>query len=451
MYLKTENFMVMGLSRSGAAAGEFLLARGAKVYLYDDSGAEEVKKTIDKLCSLGAEYVPTEQLENAEKLCSCLVISPGVPIDNPVPVLFKKHGKRILGESELGALYVKALPIAVTGTNGKTTTVSMIDEVFKAANKNSVACGNNGVPYISQTSLTEDDFAVVEISSFQLETLSSFRPHIAIILNITKDHLNRHYNMENYVFLKSKLLKNGTESEYAVLNADDERVAAFAEKTRSRVKYFSLEREVDGAYLDGTELVYCGEKIMNVDSLTVKGKHNVQNALACICTARIMGIDGNIIAKALKQFKGVQHRIEFVGEINGVRFIDDSKGTNVDATVKAVDCMNGDTILMLGGKDKGYDYGVLFERLKNSRIIHTVIYGENRFKLLNAAVKEGFDKLSLCEKFNTAFKITVMLAERGQTVLLSPASASFDEFSSFEERGDEFKRLFFELDGEENV
>lgn len=154
--------MVMGLSRSGAAAGEFLLARGARVYLYDDSGGEEVKKTIEKLCSLGAEYVPAEKMESAGKICSCLVISPGVPIDNPVPVLFRKHGKRILGESELGALYVKALPIAVTGTNGKTTTVAMIDEVFKAAGKNSVACGNNGVPYISQTSLTEDDFAIVE-------------------------------------------------------------------------------------------------------------------------------------------------------------------------------------------------------------------------------------------------------------------------------------------------
>lgn len=443
--------MVMGLSRSGAAAGEFLLARGARVYLYDDSGGEEVKKTIEKLCSLGAEYVPAEKMESAGKICSCLVISPGVPIDNPVPVLFRKHGKRILGESELGALYVKALPIAVTGTNGKTTTVAMIDEVFKAAGKNSVACGNNGVPYISQTSLTEDDFAIVEVSSFQLETLSSLRPHIAIILNITKDHLNRHYNMENYVFLKSKLLKNSTESEYAVLNADDERVASFAQKTRARVKYFSLEHEVDGAYLDGMDLVYCGEKIMSVEALTVKGKHNVQNALACICAARIMGIDGNVIAKALKEFKGVKHRIEFVGEANGVRFIDDSKGTNVDATIKAVECMSGDTIIMLGGKDKGYDYGALFENLRTSRVVHAVIYGENRFKILNAAVGAGFDKLSLCEKFYTAFKIAVMLAERGQTVLLSPASASFDEFSSFEERGDAFRRLALELNGEETT
>ncbi len=452
MYLQTETFMVMGLSRSGIAAATFLLERKAKgVYLYDDVESESVQKARERLVSLGATDVEKGHIEEAEKLCSCLVLSPGIPIDNPVPVLFKKAGKRIVGESELGALYVRALPVAVTGTNGKSTTVAMIDAVLKGAGKKSVACGNNGAPYLSFTSLSEEDFAVVEVSSFQLETLHSLRPHVAVVLNVSEDHLNRHYNMENYVFLKRKLLKNRTESEYAVLNADDSVVAGFAETTRARVKWFSLERKVDGAYLEGTDLMFGDEKVMGIEELLVFGKHNVQNALACICACKVLGIESDAIQKALRSFKGISHRIERVGTVGGVTYIDDSKGTNVNATLKAVESMKEDTLLLLGGKDKGYDYAPLFEKIGQSRVVNTILYGENRFKILSAAVDAGYERLSLCESFYTAFRIAVLLAKPSQTVLLSPASASFDEFSDFEARGDAFKKLVRQLKEEAPV
>lgn len=445
MYLKNQSFLVLGVSRSGTAGAEFLLSRGAKVAVYDDAEGENVRRAINSLEKKGAEALDKAALSSAAEKFDCLLLSPGIPIDSPVPVAFRKAGKRILGESELGALYVKALPIGVTGTNGKSTTVAMIDGIFRAAGKNSVQCGNCGAPYISFSSLTEEDIAVVEISSFQLETLSSFRPHVAVVLNITEDHLDRHYNMDNYIFLKSKILKNSTESEYAVLNADDKIVAEFAQKTRAKVKYFSALKKVDGAYLENRELYYNGEKIMSAEELGVGGKHNVYNALAAICAAKITGVETAFIAEALKNFKGIKHRMQTVGEAFGVKYIDDSKGTNVDSTLKAVESVNGETILLLGGKDKGYDYAPLFNEIKKFPVVQTIIYGENRFKILSAAVNAGFTRLTLCEKFAVAFKISTLIAREGQNVLLSPASASFDEFSSFEERGEKFTEMVKEL------
>jgi len=435
----------MGVSRSGVAAAEFLLSRGGKVALYDDVDGEQIRRSISSLVKKGAVKIEKSALSSAAEKFGCLVLSPGIPIDSPVAVSFKKAGKRILGESELGALYVKALPIGVTGTNGKSTTVALIDSIFREAGLKSEQCGNCGAPYINFTALSEDDIAVVEVSSFQLETLSSFRPHIAVVLNITEDHLDRHYNMENYIFLKSRILKNSTESEYAVLNADDKTVLSFAQKTRARIKLFSTEGKVDGAYLDGKQLCYGDERIVSADELLITGKHNLSNALAAVCAAKIMGIDSAAIASALKSFKGIKHRVQLIAEVAGVKYIDDSKGTNIDSTLKAVESVKGEIILMLGGKDKGYDYRPLFEGIKSSSVVQAVIYGENRFKVLSAAVGAGFTRLTLCENFTVAFKICAMIARGGQSVLLSPASASFDEFSSFEERGDRFAEMAREL------
>jgi len=438
----------MGISRSGVAGAGFLLSHGAAVALYDDGEGENILKNISSLEEKGAVRLSKADLSSAAEKFDCLLLSPGIPIDSPLPVSFRKAGKRILGESELGALYVRALPIGVTGTNGKSTTVAMLDGIFRAAGKNSVQCGNCGSPYISYSTLTEEDIAVVEISSFQLETLFSFRPHVAVILNITEDHLDRHYNMDNYIFLKSRILKNSTESEYAVLNADDKNVAAFAQKTRAKVKYFSADKKTDGAYLENGILCYGGEKILPAEELNVSGRHNVYNALAAVCAAKIMGVENSVIAEALKNFKGIRHRVQTVGEVNGVKYINDSKGTNVDSTLKAVESVKGDIILLLGGKDKGYDYSPLFEGIKNSPVVQTIIYGENRFKILSAAISAGFTRLTLCEKFAVAFKISTLISREGQSVLLSPASASFDEFSSFEERGERFIELVKELAGE---
>lgn len=442
MYLKNQKFMVAGMSKSGESSARFLLRHGAEVYVYDDVVSDGIRTLMTELEDAGAHVVDADSFIDATLLCDILVLSPGIPIDNPLPIAFKKQGKLIIGEAELGALYLRANTIAVTGTNGKTTTVSMLNAILQNAGLNSVACGNIGAPIIGEAeNLGIDDYAVVEISSFQLETLSSLRPHIAIVTNITEDHLNRHYNMENYIFLKRKILRNLRESEYAVLNYDDDEVRNFAQHTKAKAVYFSLNARVDGAYYESGGIYFNGEKYLDIKDMTVKGEHNVYNALACVAAAHILGIDKTKIAEALSSFKGIKHRIEEIAKINGVTYIDDSKGTNVDATLKAVKTMTNPTVILLGGKDKGYDYLPLFAELKDSNVIHAVLYGENRFKLLNAAVKAGYINFSLCSEFYTAVRLSEYIAKDGQNVLLSPASSSFDSFSNYEERGDAFRSL----------
>lgn len=450
MYYGNQKFLVAGLSRSGAGSAEFLLRRGASVYIYDDFTSDKISETVDALQAKGAVSVTAETLEDAISLCDVLVLSPGIPVDNRLPVAFRRLGKAIIGEEELGALYLRATPIAVTGTNGKTTTVSMLENAISVCGKKCVPCGNYGNPLINVVEdLGFSDIALLEISSFQLETLFSLKPHVAIVTNITEDHLNRHYNMENYVFLKSKLVRGLRESEYAVLNYDDERVRQFAGVTRGKVIWFSAKQVVDGAYLDGESLYFRGERYFGIRELEVGGIHNVYNALACIAACATLGLDRSAVAKAICEFKGVKHRIELVAEADGVTYIDDSKGTNTDATVKAIESATRPTVILLGGKDKGYDYQPLFECISKSKVVHAVIYGENRFKMMNAALQTDYYGFSLCSDFSTAVHLAVYIAKEGQSVLLSPASASFDEFSSYEERGDEFVKIVRELSNAE--
>lgn len=453
MFPKKQVFLVLGLSRSGESGAEFLLSKNATVYIYDDLQGERIEKTAKALEEKGAKRLLKEELAKSPEMCDVLVLSPGVPIDHPLAVAFKRRGKAVVGETEIASKYMRATVIAVTGTNGKTTTVSMLTETLKKGGFHAQACGNIGAPMIDFCGMDEDGVAVAEISSFQLETLNSLCPHVAVVLNVTEDHLNRHYNMENYLFLKAKLLKNLTEAEYALLNYDDENVRAFAEKTKAQIMWFSVKEKVAGAYLSGDSLYFFDEKIMDVTELCLSGLHNIQNALSVIAVAKIMGVETADVREALENFKGIKHRIESLGEINGVTYIDDSKGTNVDATIKAVNCMNTDTLLLLGGKNKGYDYSKLFHSLKNSKVIHAILYGENRYALLKSAREEGFEKITVCGDMQTAVRIAGMLAKTGETVLLSPASASFDEFSGYEERGDTFVELVrsFEKQGEEKT
>lgn len=442
MFFKNQKFFVAGMSKSGESSARFLLERGAEVYLYDDVVSDNISAVMAELSEIGAHVVTAETCEAAAQKCDILVLSPGIPIDTALPVSFRKQGKAIIGEEELAALFLRATAVAVTGTNGKTTTVTMLNEILKACGANSVACGNNGNPLIKEVeNLGFNDFAVVEISSFQLETLSSLRPHIAVVTNVTEDHLNRHYNMDNYIFLKSKILRNLRESEFAVLNYDDPIVRNFAKTTKAQVVYFSVQNKVEGAYFDGGSLYFKGERYLDISDLTLGGVHNVYNALACVAVAGILGLDKKTVAQAICAFKGVSHRIERVREVGGVTYIDDSKGTNVDATLKAVQSMNSPTVILLGGKDKSDDYVPLFEGLNTSPVVHAIIYGENRFKMLNAAIKAGFVSFSLCSEFRTAVRLAQFIAKAGQNVLLSPASSSFDSFMNYEERGDAFKAI----------
>ncbi len=441
MYPAFQTFLVLGLSRSGRSGAEFLLKKGATVYVYDDLQNDRIEQTAKQLEEQGAKRVKKDDLFKTAEFCDALVLSPGIPIDHALAVAFKRSGKAVLGEMELASRYLRGTVIAVTGTNGKTTTVSMLAETLKEGGYDAKCCGNIGVPMVEFSDMSEREIAVAEVSSFQLETLQSLRPHIAVVLNITEDHLNRHYTMENYVFLKSKLLKNLTETEYAILNYDDLTVRAFAQKTKARVLYFSVKERVKGAYFEDGYLCFGKEKILPADDLPVGGLHNVQNALAVIVSAKIMGVKTSEIVKALTGFKGIKHRLEFVAEIDGVRYVDDSKGTNVDATLKAVSTMKTDTVLLLGGKDKGYDYKRLFTALSTSPVKHAVLYGENRYALLKSARESGFLSVTVCEGFSFAVRVASLKAERGQTVLLSPASASFDEFASYEERGEKFVEI----------
>lgn len=440
MYPARQVFLVFGLSRSGQAAAAFLLSEKAIVYIYDEGKSERLTQVIRDLTSSGAKQLRQEDLSRAATICDVLVLSPGIPVDHSVAVAFKRNGKAVVGESELAARYLNKTIIAVTGTNGKTTVVSMLADVLNRGGLATCACGNIGLPMLDCRD-NEARIAVAEISSFQLETLRSLQPHVAVILNITEDHLNRHYNMENYIFLKSKLLKNCTESEFAVLNYDDEVVRSFAEKTKAQTLYFSVRERVKGAFYEDGNLFFGKERIMSESDLATGGLHNVQNALAVIAVAKIMGIKTEDIVAALSDFKGIKHRIETIAEIHGVTYIDDSKGTNTDATLKAVATMKQDTILLLGGKDKGYRYEPLFAALAESKVIHAVLYGENRYALLRAAEARRFASLTLCDDFEFAVRIAALRAKPGQTVLLSPASASFDEFSGYEERGEKFSEI----------
>ena len=440
MYFKTQKFLVAGLSRSGVAAAHFLLGRGAAVYLYDDAPAVFDGEAARALLSAGARAV--SGAEEGARLCDVLVLSPGIPVDHPLPVLFRRRGRAILGEAELGCRFLRAPLVAVTGTNGKTTTVAMLAAIFRAAGVRCVPCGNVGRPITAALDEADESaVAVAEISSFQLETLSSIRPHVAVVTNVAEDHLDRHYTMENYIFLKTKLLRNLRESEYAVLNYDDPVVRAMAEKVRCPVRWFSLRERVEGAFLREGGLYFGEEKIMDAEQLSLRGEHNVANALAAACAARLMGVEAPAVAAALSSMPGVRHRIERVARVNGVDYIDDSKGTNVGATLSAVACMRADTVLLLGGKDKGYDYDRLFSGLRGSRVVHCVLYGENRFRLLDAALRAGEPRIALVPRFDLAVRVAMMTAKPGQAVLLSPASSSFDEFSGYEARGDRFADL----------
>lgn len=442
MYLKRDKFLVVGISRSGIAITETLLKRGAKCYVYDDSESETVKAAENNLAEKGATVVYRSEVAELLNEITVVVLSPGIPIDHDIPVRARKLGKRITGELDLASEFCLSPIIAVTGTNGKTTTCTMIENVLSAAGIDAKLCGNAGTPLSSVLDgLTENSVAVCETSSFQLETAYRFYPHIAVVTNVTPDHLSRHYNMENYVYLKKKILSNLRESEYAVLNYDDPTVKNFGENTRAKVVYFSAKTEVNGAYVAEGKVFYKGKYITDVNTLPISGEHNVLNLLATVCVAEIMGVGEETIVESVRGFKGVKHRIQYVRTLSGVDYFNDSKATNSDATIKAIDAMTKPTILILGGKDKGLEFKDLFSRISNSKVRSVVLTGESRERMFLAANEEGYKNVSVVYDFEMAVEFASMIAEEGDAVLLSPACSSFDRFADYEERGNKFIEL----------
>lgn len=442
MYISNQSFLVLGVSKSGYAVAERILQSGGKCFLYEQLKSEKIEQSIATLSKMGGVLVNDSQIDELFEKIDALVISPGVPINHEVAVKAKRKGVRILGELEFGWASLRPIVVAVTGTNGKTTTCTMIDQILKEASRKNLLVGNIGEPLTGK--IDEIDYntvCVTEVSSFQLESVYSFCPHISCVLNIAPDHLERHYSMENYLFLKKRIFKNQRESEYCVLNADDKTVKEFGNETRAKIIWVSVQDKVKGAYLESGSLCYDGEEIIKQKDLAMGGIHNVYNALFAICVAKLLGVKNQVISHALQNMKGVKHRIELIEKIDGVEYYNDSKATNVSATLSALDCMTKPTILILGGSEKGETYEAIFEKVKQRPIKHVVLTGASKYAMLDCAGRCGYTDVTVTPDFEFAVKISNILAEDGDCVLLSPACASYDFFKSFEERGEKFSQI----------
>ena len=446
MYVKNQKFLILGVSKSGLAAIKYLLGEHAVCYFYEEMTSEKITAAKQEITALGGVEITADRIDEILEVIDVLVISPGVPINHAVAVKAKSKGVRIIGELELGFIAFTPPFIAVTGTNGKTTTVSLIDAILKEAKIDGKLVGNVGVPITSEIAGADKDTVfIAEVSSFQLESVSAFCPHISCVLNISPDHLERHYTMENYVFLKKRIFANQRESEYCVLNFDDETVKGFYTEVKAKVLWVSIKEEVDGAYKKNGALYFKGEKILDVSELPIFGEHNEYNALFAIAAARLMGIDTETIVRAVKNFKGVPFRNQLVAERGGVKFVNDSKSTNTASAITAINACVEPVVLILGGSEKGESYDKLFECIKNSTVKHVVLTGSSRRNMLISADKAGYYDITMCPDFDCAVKVAALMAESGDKVLLSPACASFDAFSSYIERGERFNKIAGEL------
>ncbi len=444
--------LVVGMARSGVAAAQLLRACGADVTVNDSKSEEE----------LGAQLYPLEGLQLTRRFgCGamellegqdCLVISPGIPDTAPFVVKAKEMGIYVIGELELAAQLSRGVLTAVSGTNGKTTTVSLLGEIFANSGKVTHVVGNIGYPFsLAALVSREDDVIVCEVSSFQMETADTFHPHVALLTNITEDHLNRHGTMEVYTAMKMRMFRNQTASDYAVFNADDPALNGLSKQVHSKVMKFSRKKEVrEGAFvrddtvwlrMDGSE-----KRICRTDEIYIPGPHNLENALGAVCVAGAMKVPVPVIRHTLKTFRGVEHRIERVRELDGITYINDSKGTNVDSTIKAVQSMKAPTALILGGYDKHVSFDALAEEIVKTPLIENcVLIGVTANQIEAALKKVGYTNIHHAGSMQEAVETCRALSRPGGNVLLSPACASFDMFEDYEQRGRIFKEIVHKL------
>ncbi len=451
MKYSNEKYLVFGMKKSGIECAEFLLSKNAVVGIFDEDkevlSSKECLRLVEKGAKIAHDIEENEENYDERKNYltnyDTIVLSPAVPVDNPIAVRLKRLNKRIIGETELAYLNSKAPIIAVTGTNGKTTVSTLIGKALSDSGESSYLLGNVGTPFIKYADeTTQTDVCVVEVSSFQLETVHLFTPHIGVMLNVSEDHLDRHYDMQNYIYLKKRLFKNQRESEWAVLNYDDEIVRSFAKDLRSEIVWFSTKEEVKGAYLKDEKIYYFGEEIMPVCDLQIMGEHNIENALAALCALKIYGLKTEDIVNTFTDFKGLKYRMETVGEYNGVTYINDSKSTNADSTVKAIEALNKSGVLIMGGKNKNQDFTCIFNTIKNNadKIKQVILIGESRYDMLNCARKTGVEA-SVVSDLLTALRLAKSTAGEGEAVLFSPATSSFDAFKNYVDRGERFNCL----------
>ncbi|WP_422444218.1 UDP-N-acetylmuramoyl-L-alanine--D-glutamate ligase [Thermoanaerobacterium sp. DL9XJH110] len=449
MELKGKNVLIIGLARSGIAAAVELAKLGAKIVASDVKPREEIKDAR-ALEQYGVNLVcgghPVELLEN----CDLIVVSPGVPADIEILEEARKRDIPVISELELGYWFSRSPIIAVTGTNGKTTTTTLIGEILKNDGKNISVAGNIGIPLVGEVDKDgRKDYMVVEVSSFQLENIMHFKPKIGVILNITEDHLNRHKTFENYVEAKARIFENQDEKDFAVLNFDDPTVVSLARRAKSKVVFFSRKQELArGVYVKNGVIVIKenGEihPILKATELGIKGAHNLENALAAVAVAWIVKVNLNNLAETLKDFHGVEHRLEYVATIDGVKYINDSKGTNPDAAQKAIEAVEEPIILIAGGYDKKSDFTGFVDSFKG-RVKKVILIGATAETIEKACRKQGFFNTERAGSMKEAVELARRSAVPGDAVLLSPACASWDMFQNFEERGRAFKEAVYAL------
>lgn len=447
MDLTDKKVVVVGTGVSGMGAVKLLSETSADITLYDGNDKadrDEILKKIPDDCDL--RLIIGEMPDEVVKETDLLVISPGVPIDSDIVKLFEKENVPVWGEIELAYNFEKGTVFAITGTNGKTTTTTLVGEIMKKYNNQTFVVGNIGNSYTSEVlKTTKDSYTVAEISSFQLETIREFAPKGSAILNITPDHLNRHYTMENYAAVKESITKNQwkvREDDYCVLNYDDKVLREFGKTIKNPVYFSRKEKPSKGAYLDGRIIRYFDGKndyeVKSVDDMHLFGNHNYENVMAAIAMTIEAGVPLNIIINVIKDFMGVEHRIEYVRDKNGVRYYNDSKGTNPDSSIKALEAMSRPTILIAGGYDKHSEFDEFIEAFDN-KVKLMVLLGQTADKIEETAVRHGFTNIIKTDSLEKAVKICAENAVSGDVVLLSPACASWGMFKNYEERGKLFK------------
>lgn len=444
-----KKIVVLGLAKSGIAVAETLSQLGAKVFITEtkekDDFLEEKKRLEEKGIKVEIGGHSLAWLDDTE----LVIVSPGVPLEIPYLLEARKRKIEILGELEVAASLCKAPLIAITGTNGKTTTTSLMGEIMNSTGKKVVVGGNIGLPLVGEVrTLTGEDVVVAEVSSFQLETTKKFHPHVSTILNITEDHLDRHKTLQNYIAVKSKIFAQQESSDYLVLNADDHLLNNLAAQASCQVIFFSRQKKVKGIYVQDKKIIsnWQGQEnvVCLVQDVKIKGNHNLENALAAIAMAEAMGVDREKIVDTLRNFAGVEHRLEFVKELDGVKFYNDSKGTNPDAAIKALEAFSEKIILIAGGRDKGVSYTHFAETIKE-KVRELILIGEAKEKIEEAVIDAGFANIHKMNSMEQAVQEGYSLAQSGEVVLLSPACASFDMFKNYEIRGEVFKQAVVQL------
>lgn len=445
MDLDGKKVLIVGAGKSGIAAAQLLQKKQISYMLYDGNTAldiEELRKKSDALatCEIYVGTLAKDVMEQTD----VVVMSPGVPVDLPVIVQMKEAGIPIWGEIELAYYFAKGKLLAITGTNGKTTTTSLLGEIVKAGYKDVRVVGNIGNPYTAEAlDMTEETVTVAEISSFQLETAVNFHPQVSAVLNITPDHLNRHHTMECYIETKESITKNQNKDETCVLNYEDQVLRAFGEKLNQRVVFFSSKRRLEEGFFYKDGVIWqakAGEvkKIIETEKLQILGLHNYENVMAAVAMADSIGVPMEIITEVLERFQAVEHRIEYVVEKRGVRFYNDSKGTNPDAAIQGIKAMNRPTFLIGGGYDKESEYDEWIEAF-DGKVKKLVLIGQTKEKIASCARAHGFEQIVFADSLEEAMDICYENAQSGDAVLLSPACASWGMFDNYEQRGEIFK------------